>query len=633
MMVQTYLRRGQRNLQRFLLEPRIRLAGTVLGYFGSGFLFSAASLGHFPQPLALGWIAAFTGWRAVAAALGAMAGYPTFWGGAGQQGIVWSAAGGLLALLLGRREESRDQPLMLPAIAALLMAVTGLTFSVFLGDQTPVAMFFLRIALTFFSAALFSQATRCRDAITDWLCIGLGVLALAQVRLGPYLDLGIAAAGALSVGGAFPAAALAGLGLDLAQITRLPMTAVQCLAYFIRLIPFDKKWQRCAAPGVACCLVMAAGGQWDWTILPSLVLGGAIGTLLPPRPPLLRRRGESGTAQVRLELGAEVLATQQQLILELEPPPIDVEALLDNVRHRACDSCSARKSCLEQAKLSPALLDNPLDTDCRKAGRLIPELRRAQDQLRYLKAERARLGEYRGALAQQYRFLVDYLRQLADQLPRRGEGIRVEFRVEVSARSRGKERANGDTCLAFPGPECRYFVLLCDGMGTGLGAAQDSREASGLVRRMLTAGFPPDHTLSSVNSLLVLRGTGGAATFDLAELRLDTGTAAIYKWGAAPSWVLTRSGIQKIGTASPPPGFSVQENRMTVEKLSLRRGEVLILLSDGVDGEDALRQISLTPDAPPGELAAKILERGCRNPEDDATAAVIRLRPASLSAS
>ena len=69
---------------------------------------------------------------------------------------------------------------------------------------------------------------------------------------------------------------------------------------------------------------------------------------------------------------------------------------------------------------------------------------------------------------------------------------------------------------------------------------------------------------------------------------------------------------------------------MAVEKLSLRRGEVLILLSDGVDGEDALRQISLTPDAPPGELAAEILERGCGNAEDDATAAVIRLRPASL---
>ena len=31
--------------------------------------------------------------------LGAMVGYPTFWGSTGRQGIVWAAAGGLLALL------------------------------------------------------------------------------------------------------------------------------------------------------------------------------------------------------------------------------------------------------------------------------------------------------------------------------------------------------------------------------------------------------------------------------------------------------------------------------------------------------------------------------------------------------
>lgn len=62
-------------------------------------------------------------------------------------------------------------------------------------------------------------------------------------------------------------------------------------------------------------------------------------------------------------------------------------------------------------------------------------------------------------------------------------------------------------------------------------------------------------------------------------------------------------------------------------------GEVLILLSDGVDGEVALRQSDLTPDWPPGELAAKILESGRGKVEDDATAAVIRLVPTGLSIS
>ena len=633
MMVETYLRRGKRSLQRIWLEPKVRSAAQVLAYTGGGFVFSAASLGSSPQPLVLGLITAVRGWRAALVSLGAMAGYPSFWGMAGSQGIVWSAAGGLLTLLLGRRGECEDQPLMLPALAAVLTALTGLCFQLLLRDGVPVPMFFLRICLSFFSSALFTQAARCRDPITDWLCMGLGVLALAQVRLGPYFGLGYAAGAALAVAGAFPAAALAGLGLDLAQITALPMTAVLCLAYFVRLIPFDKRWQRYIGPSVSCLILMAASGCWDFLPLPGLVLGSALGSLLPPRPQLVHRRGETGTAQVRLELGAQVLAQVQRCLMEQQLPPVDQQALLDKARDRACGSCSARKNCLEQAKLTLDLLENPLDADCRKPGRLIPQLHRAQDQLRYLKADRARRAEYRAALIQQYRFLGAYLQDLADQLPRRAEPVQIEFKVEVSARSRGKERANGDTCLAFAGPGCRYFVLLCDGMGTGLGAAQDSRETAALLRQMLVAGFPPEHAFGSINSILALKGQAGAVTMDLAAVSLDTGLAVVYKWGAAPSWVLSRSGAEKIGTASPPPGIWVEQIRMTVKKLSLRRGEALILLSDGVDGEDALRQFSLTPDAPPGELAAEILERGCRMPEDDATAVVLRLRPVNLSAS
>ena len=68
------------------------------------------------------------------------------------------------------------------------------------------------------------------------------------------------------------------------------------------------------------------------------------------------------------------------------------------------------------------------------------------------------------------------------------------------------------------------------------------------------------------------------------------------------------------------------ETRESVTRLSLSRGEVLILLSDGVDGEGALRREDLTPDVPPGELAETILERGCGKGEDDATAVAIRLR-------
>ena len=633
MMVETYLRRGRRNLQRLALDPKVRSAGAVMAYGGSGFLLSAAGLGNFPQPFAMGLICATTGWRTLVMSLGAMVGYPTFWGSAGNQGIVWSAAGGLLALLVGKKEESREQPLMIPAIAAFLTAVTGLAFLLILKEGTPPGIYALRILLAGLVGALFTQFHRCRDAMTDWLVCGVAVMALAPVFLGEKLGLGYVAAGILAVSAAFPAAALGGLALDLAQITPLPMTAVVCLAWFVRMIPFDKKWQHYAAPGIACLGVMAACGIWDLAVLPGMALGGALGALFPPRPQAAYRRGETGAAQVRLELGAELFLTMHSLLGEIQPPPIDRQALLDKALSRACGSCPARKTCREREQFTTALLEDPLEGDCRKQERLVPELRRAQEQLKLLRSDRLRQREYRGALQQQYRFLGAYLRSLADTLPRKAEHPLAQFRAEVAARSRGKEPANGDRCLAFPGRECRYYVLLCDGMGTGLGAAQEGQGAASTLRQMIAAGFPPEYALESLNSLLALRGSAGAVTADLAELHLDTGIACIYKWGAAPSWSLHRTGAEKIGTATPPPGISVQENHMAVEKLSLRRGEVLILLSDGVDGEEVFCHPGLSPDAPPGELAAEILERGSGSGDDDATAAVIRLRPTGLATS
>ena len=633
MMVETYLRRGQRNLEAFALNPKVRSAAAAALFAGSGFLLSAVGFGNWPQPVAMGLICSAIGWRALLMALGAMLGYPTFWGSAGTIGIVWSAAGGVLAMMVGQKQESRDQPLMIPCIASFLTVVTGLGFRLILGQQIPLVQLPLQAAAVLFSGILFTQAARCRDALTDWLVAGVSVLALAKVSLGPQLGLGYLAAGFMAVGAAFPAAALAGLALDLSSLTRVPMTAVMCLSYFLRMIPFDRKWQRCAAPAAAYLTVSILCGIRDPTPVAGLLLGGAFGALLPPKPQIAHRRGDTGVAQVRLEWSAEVLSTVQQLILELKPPPVDREAILEQARKQACGGCSLRRTCTQQGHFGAELLENPLEADCRKQSRLVPELRRARQQLLTLQADRKRQEEYRAALAQQYRFLSMYLRNLSDRLPRRAEYPKAEFRMELSMRSRSREAANGDRCFAFAGSDCRYFVVLCDGMGTGLGAAREGQSAGKLLCQILTAGFPAEHALHTLNSLLVLQGKAGAVSVDLAEIFLETGIVHIYKWGAAPSWVFHRRGTEKIGTATPPPGISVESVPMAVEKLSLRRGEVPILVSDGVDTESVCALSEKSPDAPLGELAVNILGQGGGKAEDDATAALIRLRPAGLPTS
>ena len=629
--METYLLRGERRLRRWLEIPRVRKGLIILLWGSAGFFLSAAALREVSQPLAMGLVCSLSGWRALVVCLGSLAGYSWFWGADGLPGLAWSALGGAAALCLGKTKAAAEQPLLMPAVASFLAAASGLGFQLLGLEDPPLSVYLLRIGVAGASVWLFTRAAR-RDAITLWVTGGVGVLALTRVKPLPFLGLGYIAGSAISITGAFPAGALAGLGLDLARDTPVPMAAVLCIAYFSRLLHPQYKWIRWIAPAASALTVMTVCGIWDPMILPGLALGGFLGKLLPAQPELQHRRGETGIVQVRLEMTAGILARIQQLLLEIPPQPIDEAALLAKAKTRACATCSARNICLEQEKLSVEMLHYPLSFQCRKTGRIAAELRRSQEQLRAMKADRERQGQYRSAVIQQYRFLAEFLRCLADQLPRRGDRITAHFRIEVSARSRSAQRANGDRCMAFPGPGCKYYVLLCDGMGTGVGAAEDGNSTAELLRQMLAAGFPPEHAFRSVNSLLALKGQAGAATLDLAEVRLDSGRISLYKWGAAPSWILGRKKAEKIGTATPPPGISVNERGETVTRLSLRRGEVLILLSDGVEVGEILRRKGMSPDAPPGELAERLLELGCGSGGDDATAAVIRLHPLNLSA-
>lgn len=379
-----------------------------------------------------------------------------------------------------------------------------------------------------------------------------------------------------------------------------------------------------ALTGLAAMLLPALGfpgpGFLGWALQ---VAAAALSIWLLPRILFPGAAPSAGSLLVRLELGARAFSRCRLLLLQQESPPIDRDALVERAKQDSCAGCVLRFSCREQQHLNGAVLEDPGGFLCPNRELLQAALQRSREQLRLLEAQRRRHGELCRALVEQYAFVCRFLRSFSA----RNGAAQSRFRVEVSARSSSRGFVNGDRCMAFPADGCRFYLLLCDGMGTGREAAREGNTSAKLIQELLTAGFPPADVFRSINSLLLLRGQAGAVTLDLAEVRLDTGIACLYKWGSAPSWVLRREGAKKIGTATPPPGISLEENRETVAGLSLRRGETLILLSDGVEGEVFLRQPSLSPDAPPGELAEQILEEGCREGEDDATAAVLRLYP------
>ena len=184
--------------------------------------------------------------------------------------------------------------------------------------------------------------------------------------------------------------------------------------------------------------------------------------------------------------------------------------------------------------------------------------------------------------------------------------------------------ANGDRGACFPGPRNDYYVLLCDGMGTGEPAAGLSADCVHLLGDLLRAGVAPLDALRILNGTYLLRGDGCFSTVDLLHIDLTSGEAELLKWGAAPSYLRCGDTVKKLGTASLPPGVGVGGDHAPERyRLSLRGGEMLVLVSDGAgDAESAVA--GFAGDSP-RELAALLIAG--LPAEDDMTAVAVALAP------
>lgn len=632
-MISTYIAKSQHTLRRWAVDPAVHSFGRGAAHVLAGFCLSAASISQGMLPLVMGLVWACRGWRAVLVAAGGALGYVVFWGAGCIQALVWTGLALAGVLILGDRRISREMPLLIPAVGMLMVSAVGLGFQLIAGDPTTIPLYLVRVALGGAAPWVFTEWLRQRESVCRWLCWGMFTLGLAQIAPIRWLGLGFIAAGFAAVGSPFPGAAVVGLAVDMAGITPLPITAVTVLSFLVRLLPRMPRWGKRLAPGCMGLLLMYVCGRWDLLVLPGLFLGGIAGDLFLPSSKAIPQRGQTGVAQVKLELAAEVVAQTKRILEEIPERMVDADTLVQRALEEACAGCSARSHCRDHRKLcqlSGSLLQKPLLTvrelpvQCKKSSRVLARLRQAQEQLRTLLADRQRQQEYREAVVQQYGFLESFLHRLCDDLSDRKASPSARYDPMVEVLGNRSDSRNGDRCMTFAGVGNFYYIVLCDGMGTGPGAVQEGQQAGNMLRKLLSCGFPPEHALSSLNSLCALRDRAGAVTVDLAQIALDTGRVTLYKWGAAPSYLVSYEGVKKLGTVSPPPGMWVSGGLEVRCSLTLRKGQMLLLVSDGIREEQVLE--SCKDSVSPSVLAEALLKASTS--QDDATVVTVQLHPA-----
>lgn len=171
-----------------------------------------------------------------------------------------------------------------------------------------------------------------------------------------------------------------------------------------------------------------------------------------------------------------------------------------------------------------------------------------------------------------------------------GSGILLEFysrrRFSVSFGAARSAAQQGDPCgdniCTVDNGDDYFYAVICDGMGQGSRAAFASSASIGFIKQMLEAKMSVETSLSVLNAWLRADREECSVSIDILKIDLLSGKSAIYKSGAAPSFLRRGRDVFPIEAEGFPIGILKQTNATRTD-LNLLDGDVILMGSDGID--------------------------------------------------
>lgn len=206
--------------------------------------------------------------------------------------------------------------------------------------------------------------------------------------------------------------------------------------------------------------------------------------------------------------------------------------------------------------------------------------------------------------------------------------------VGTACKKKTEKEASGDRGAYFKTDEGMLYVILSDGMGSGDQAARYSGDAVRILERFLRSGVAPETAVRMLNDLMLLKNEDdtGCATVDLVCINLFTGSARMFKYGAAPSYLRNGGMIRRMKGKSMAAGLGLPPHDAPDHlKMDLKAGSLAVIVSDGVaagnDDKWLCEKISDFDGENPKDLAVSIINQAAEKPdtEDDMTVIVIKV--------
>jgi len=157
-----------------------------------------------------------------------------------------------------------------------------------------------------------------------------------------------------------------------------------------------------------------------------------------------------------------------------------------------------------------------------------------------------------------------------------------EIDIGIAGAAKGGTLQSGDSFKTMDLGNGKIALAISDGMGNGERASLESQSALDMLHQLLKSGLDEQLAIKTVNSVLALRSTDEMfATVDLALIDLQTANTRFVKIGSTPSFIKRGSEVVTV-TASNLPAGILEEIEVDVVTRSLKPGDLLIMMSDGI---------------------------------------------------
>jgi len=370
--------------------------------------------------------------------------------------------------------------------------------------------------------------------------------------------------------------------------------------------------------------------------------------------PKRRASREAEGLRQRLRLSADALRGLYESFGPPQQPREENPAVIfDRAAEVVCRSCSIRDVCwnkeyvstfnafndatpilLERGRAEPGDFASHFSSRCIHFPQLLSAINTEVTALLLRRQYRHQLDQERQRARGQYAQLGELVAQaIAVQEAPAAAGKEMAYDVAMASAPKEGQRVCGDSLTYFTAGRSRLFLLLSDGMGSGREAQRESLTTLRLLEQFLKAGIEAEPALRTMNAALNLRSDeqGSFTTIDLLCVELGERQAALYKYGAAPTYIKRQGSVRRLTSSALPAGLYDGTGAPPAARFPLEEDSFVLMISDGIADsvEDQWLQDLLTgwQGEDPNELAALVMKeaRQRRHGDDDCSALCLYL--------